>query len=117
LVMEAFNRYSWPGNIRELENLIERSYILEKSHTLTPETFPADLFTPNPQIAQVHFNATRTLAEVRRIGIENIERQYLKELLLHNKGRIDKSAENAGISTRQLHKLMCKYAIRKEEFK
>ncbi len=43
-VMEAFQEYSWPGNIRELENLIERAYILEKSSVLTPESFPSELF-------------------------------------------------------------------------
>jgi len=43
-VMEAFQDYSWPGNIRELENLIERAYILEKSSVLTPESFPSELF-------------------------------------------------------------------------
>ena len=39
-VMEAFRAYSWPGNIRELENLLERAYILETSEILTPENFP-----------------------------------------------------------------------------
>jgi DNA-binding NtrC family response regulator len=41
----------------------------------------------------------------------------LKELLTENKGRIKTSAEVAGISTRQLSKLMKKYGLRKEEFK
>ena len=34
----------WPGNIRELENLIERAYILETTSTLTPDSFPSELF-------------------------------------------------------------------------
>jgi DNA-binding NtrC family response regulator len=43
-VLEAFRNYSWPGNIRELENLMERAYILETSFVLTPESFPIELF-------------------------------------------------------------------------
>ena len=44
-VLEAFLAYSWPGNIRELENVLERAYILEKTSVLRPENFPAELFS------------------------------------------------------------------------
>lgn len=54
---------------------------------------------------------------MRHRGVEGIERHYLKELLTRNKGKIRDSAEKAGITTRQLHKLMKKHGIRKEEFK
>ncbi|MBU1163604.1 MAG: sigma-54 dependent transcriptional regulator [Proteobacteria bacterium] len=116
-VIDAFGKYSWPGNIREMENLIERAYILEKSSILTPESFPNELFTSNPFTIQVKPNISLSLAEVRRTDIEHTEKRYLKELLAVNKGRIKESAEVAGISTRQLHKLMKKYSITKEEFK
>jgi DNA-binding NtrC family response regulator len=117
-VLEAFARYSWPGNIRELENLIERACILETFSMLTPERFPREFFnfegadTQGPPV-----NASFTLAEVRRRGIENVERDYLRELLAVTKGKIQKTAEAAGVTSRQLNKLMNKYGIRKEEFK
>ncbi|MFH2067045.1 MAG: sigma-54-dependent Fis family transcriptional regulator [Pseudomonadota bacterium] len=117
VVLEALHAYEWPGNIRELENLIERAHILETSSTLTPESFPMEFFQNQPQIAQVNLSASKTLAEVRRAGIESIERQYLKEILSINKGRIAPSARDADISTRQLHKLLTKYGIKKVEFK
>jgi DNA-binding NtrC family response regulator len=117
LVMEAFQRYSWPGNIRELENLIERAYILESSSILTPESFPTELFEAEAPSVIIPTGSFLTLAEVRQKGIEDIERHYLKTLLANNKGKIKNSAAAAGISTRQLHKLMRKYGIRKEEFK
>jgi DNA-binding NtrC family response regulator len=116
-VMEALKRYDWPGNIRELENLIERSYILETRSTLTPDSFPGELFTGNEPVAQIALNPSQTLAEVRSRGIENIERQYLAEILTLNKGRINRAATHAGISTRQLHKLLTKYGIKKEDFR
>jgi DNA-binding NtrC family response regulator len=62
-------------------------------------------------------DASHTLAEVRRRGIEHIERQYLKELLTAKKGRIKDSAAHAGITTRQLHKLLTRYHIHKEDYK
>jgi len=116
-VMEAFQRYSWPGNIRELENLIERAYILEGSSILTPESFPTELVESEAPAAIIPTDSSLTLAEVRQKGIEDIERCYLKALLANNKGKIKNSAAAAGISARQLHKLMRKYGIRKEEFK
>ena len=116
-VMEAFEEYPWPGNIRELENLIERAYILETSSILTPESFPSELFTFDAPRARISLDTSLGLADVRRRGIENIERHYLKELLALHKGRISSTADAAGISTRQLSKLLTKYSIRKEEFK
>ena len=116
-VLEAFKDYSWPGNIRELENLMERAFILETSSLLTPESFPAELFEFSAPSATLPVDSSLPLTEVRKRGIENIERNYLKDLLTRNRGRIKDSALIAGITTRQLHKLMTKYGLRKEEFK
>jgi DNA-binding NtrC family response regulator len=116
-VMDAFKKYSWPGNIRELENLIERAYILENSDTLTPESFPTELLAFPAAVAPETSHNVPTLSEARQRSIELAERQYLREVLNLQRGRIDASARTAGISTRQLHKLMKKYCLRKEDFK
>jgi DNA-binding NtrC family response regulator len=115
-VMEAFRRYAWPGNIRELENLIERAHIVEQSLELTPESFPAELFSGG-STAQVHLNTTLPLAEVRQEAIESVERQYLKQLLAEHKGKIDVSALAAGLGVRQMRNLLTKYKIEKGEYK
>ncbi|MBN1848016.1 MAG: sigma-54-dependent Fis family transcriptional regulator [Deltaproteobacteria bacterium] len=116
-VLEAFQEYAWPGNIRELENLIERAYILETSSVLTPESFPSELFEQASVLATLPVDTSLTLAEARKKGIENIERNYLKDVLNRNRGKIKDSAQDAAITTRQLHKLMTRYGLRKEEFK
>ena len=116
-VMEALSKYSWPGNIRELENLIERAYILETSDELTPESFPNELFVSNANPVFIPTNEALTLTQVRQCGVEDIERNYLKKVLTRHKGKIAESAAVAGISTRQINKLMNKYGIRKEDFK
>ena len=117
VVIEAFTNYSWPGNIRELENLLERGYILENSSILTPESFPGEFFAPGDFSIIMPPDSSLPLAEVRRKCIEDIESRYLKEILARNNGRIGETAEAAGITTRQLHKLLTKYGIRKEKFK
>jgi DNA-binding NtrC family response regulator len=115
--MDALKRYPWPGNIRELENLVERAYILENSHVLMPESFPGELFQGDVPSASIVVDSSLKLAEVKRKGLEKIERNYLKELLTEHQGKINDSAATAGITTRQLHKLMAKHGLKKEAFK
>ncbi|MGD9018522.1 MAG: sigma-54 dependent transcriptional regulator [Desulfobacterales bacterium] len=117
IVLDALGAYEWPGNIRELENVIERAYILETSHTLSPESFPSDFFDDRDMPAELMISSEMTLAQTRCQGIQEIERQYLKGLLARHSGRINQSAAEAGITPRQLHKLMKKYGLQKEDFK
>ena len=116
-VLEALSQYEWPGNVRELENLIERAYILENSSLLTPEGFPRELFDHHGAPTIMSVDTTMPLAEARKLALEDFERHYIKDLVTRNRGRINTSAAEAGISTRQLHKLMSKYGIRKEHYK
>jgi DNA-binding NtrC family response regulator len=116
-VLESFQRYAWPGNIRELENLIERAYILETTSVLRPESFPSELFESAGFSPNEALNRSLSLGEARREGLESIERNYIRGQLLRNKGRIKDTAKASGITTRQLHKIMKKHNIRKEDFK
>ena len=112
-VAEAFKRYSWPGNIRELENLIERAYLLEKSSVLMPESFPGELFAFHPSKPNILPDVSCSLAEMKR----QITGSYLRNLLSFHKGRIQRSATAAGITSRQMHKLMKQHGIKKEDYK
>ena len=117
-VMDAFMRYDWPGNVREMENLIERAFILEQSHTLTPDSFPGELFGQDQAVAPMAApDLDRTLAAFRDHARDQAERVYLEEQLAANKGRIKDTAQRAGITTRQLHKLMTRHGLKKEDYK
>jgi DNA-binding NtrC family response regulator len=116
-VMSAFEQYTWPGNIRELENLIERAFILEKTEELTLDSLPQEFFVVCSPNIQNPIDPNRTLAEVRRQTVALIEKNYLAEILTLKYGKIGETALQAGISPRQLHKLMTRYGLRKEDFK
>jgi len=116
-VLKAFEKYPWPGNIRELENLVERAYLLEKSRILSHDSFPKDLFTSDPALPSILPDTNLVLSEVRRRGVEQVERYYLSELLKLYRGSIKNTSRHADITTRQLHKLMKRFGIRKEDFK
>ena len=100
-----------------MENLLERAYILETSDLLTPESFPAELFEKEVSSTVLSMDTDVSLSEARRKAVLCFEKQYLKELMLGNRGKINQSAQEAGISTRQLHKLMLKYGLRKGDLK
>ena len=116
--LKALQAYSWPGNVRELENLVERAYLLESSSVLTPESFPAQLFGHDGgSVSPVEVDVSLPLQAVRQRYVEQVERAYLVKQLERNRGRIKDTAEAAGVGVRQLHKLMTKYGLRKEDFR
>jgi len=116
-VLETFENYTWPGNIRELENLIERAFILEPSSVLSSESFPSELLVCDNSKPLLTIDISLTLTESRRRVIEQFEKSYLEDLLASKKGRIKDTAKAAGITPRQISKLMKRYGLKKEEFK
>ena len=117
IVVETLQRHSCPGNIREHENLVERAYTLEETDQLSPESFPIDLFRDEAPATILPLDTCLPLAETRKRAIDAFERQYLKDLLLRNHGRFKKTADEAGVTTRQIHNLFTRHQLRKEDFK
>jgi transcriptional regulator with GAF, ATPase, and Fis domain len=116
-VEQALRTYDWPGNIRELENLLERAFILEKGNYLGPGSFPPEMFNQECAIPALDSDSLPTLGSFRTKAVNQIELQYLVRLLTEHRGHIASSASTAGVSTRQLHKLMTKHGLKKEDFK
>ncbi len=116
-VVEAFAQYNWPGNIRELENVIERGCILATGMELQPRHMPEEIMGAAIQVPLSPADLNGSLADVRQRAVELVEREYLKQLLTLHRGRINESAAAAGIGVRQLHKLMQRYGIEKAAFK
>ncbi len=101
---KAFLRYPWPGNIRELKNLIERLVILCPSQVIPPEQLPAELLDNDYHANHVHshgFNIDDHLLAV--------ERQLVLEALENAQGKKSLAAELLGVSRhafkRKLQKL------------
>ena len=114
--LKILESYEWPGNIRELENLIERAFIIEETSVLTVSSLPVDLI-PRNYLRTAQVNIDNSLKSVRQRAMETAEKNYLIELLKEHRGKINDTAEAAGIGVRQLHKLMIKHQLRKEDFR
>jgi DNA-binding NtrC family response regulator len=116
-VMQALLAYRWPGNVRELENLLERAFILESTEMLSRGSFPEEIFGAGDAGGELSFRVEGTLAEVRARALAEVERSYIQRHLEAHRGRIDATAKAAGITPRQLHKLMTRHGLKKEDFK
>ncbi len=116
-VMDGLKAYHWPGNIRELENLMERAYILGKAPILRLDDFPDEISCRESMTSPLNIDTSRTLAEIRKDVVTEAEKTYLMKLLTDASGRLKPAAHVAGITTRQLHKLMKKHDLQKEAFK
>ena len=116
-VLQAFQDYAWPGNARELENVLERAHVLANGRLLNGDVIPPEIMAAASEEILTETQARRTLAAVRRVAVETAEQRYLTESLARHCGRIDATAAEAGITPRQLHKLLTRYGIKKESFK
>jgi DNA-binding NtrC family response regulator len=98
--LQALVRYRWPGNIRELENVLERAVIVAAGDTLTVRDLPADVGGPAAAIPSG--------AGV----IEAMERTLIEKVLEECGWNKSKAARRLGIGRRTLYSKAAKYGIR-----
>lgn len=103
------NRYHWPGNIRELENLLYREYLLSEGRTMRIEP-PKDLRPlapglPDSLVGELSYNRAKARA------LESFERGYLADLLDRAGGNISLAARFAGKERRSLGRLLKKHGL------
>jgi len=114
--MVSLASYNWPGNVRQLENVIERAITLNCHDSVVPvEDLPFDLRdgagVQRPKSAAPSYNLS--LKEL----LSQTERNYLIELLERTKGSVSKAAELASIDRTNLHKKLHKYNINAANFR
>jgi two-component system, NtrC family, response regulator AtoC len=115
-VKEIFESYSWPGNIREMENVIERSVALSKDNFITANELP-ESFRQGSKEKISSSDSEYTLAEVKQKITSNIERRYLLTLLEKYKGNVTKVSEEAGMTRRNIHRLLKNHGLDPEKFR
>ena len=94
--MRVLQRYPWPGNIRELRNVIERAVILSPGEFVEAEFLPADLSgAPPPSIQTVGLTPGMTVDEA--------ERRLIELTLEHTRDNKTRAAEILGVTVKTLH--------------
>ena len=100
--LQAFRHYPWPGNIRELENIIERGVIVCQGDVLTLQNLPAALQPRGEWLAA---------AAETELGLPELERQLITRTLERVAGQRREAAEILGISLDELNLKIRSYGL------
>jgi two-component system, NtrC family, response regulator len=101
---EALNQHPWPGNIRELKNVIERSVILEDSDTLTLETLPVE-------IKSATHNFQSSGKQLSAFDLASAEKIHIQKVLNYTKGNKTETAKLLNIALTTLYRKLEEYKI------
>jgi len=111
--MDLLLRHDWPGNIRELENVIERAVALEPTPTILPESLPPAIRGDAPRmVAGAPIEALPASGFDLEAHVKEIERGYIAEALKRAGGVQVKAAELLGMSFRSFRYYVKKYNLR-----
>ena len=113
-VRDMLLRHRWPGNIRELENLIERMMLMAKTPTITVDELPPEFQANLEQDTAGSADEDKThFKDFVRSHMENVEKQMIVKCLEEFEGNVTKAARQLGLSRKGLQLKMIKYSLRK----
>lgn len=107
--LAALENYPWPGNIRELQNVVERAVLLGKSEMISPADLPRDI--AGGSAITVSRVGNRTLKE----ALEEPERQIILDVLEANGWNRNATADSLGVNRTTLYKKMKKLGLEERQ--
>ncbi len=108
--LELLEAYPWAGNVRELQNVMERAVVLAEAEMINPVELPASLRLPQKAPAALVADHL-SLKKAKRQWLEAFEREYLVALLKKHQGNISQAAKTAGVDRKTIHRLIKRYRI------
>ncbi len=106
----ALTQYNWPGNIRELKNLIERMVIMTPEQIIEYEHLPASIKSA-PLNQETDISIGTISATSYRDAKELFEKQFLRQKLEENNWNISRTAEEIGLERSNLHRKIKSYGL------
>jgi DNA-binding NtrC family response regulator len=103
--IDALERHTWPGNIRELENVIQRAVILSGASWILPEHLGLSLETQTTRRPVTSFRALKAEA------VAAFERRFLEDTLAAHNGNISRAARSVSKNRRAFWELLRKYRL------
>ncbi|MCB9057040.1 MAG: sigma 54-interacting transcriptional regulator [Calditrichae bacterium] len=116
---EALNNYFWPGNIRELKNVIERAVIMCDSNTIELKDLPIKNGKTDtiPAENEIEMDISLGLMQLKEKKLSSYESKILKKYLELSSGNVSRAAESAKVPRRTFQRLLAKHHIDPSEFK
>ncbi len=115
--MDVLLNYSWPGNIRQLENAMERACVTTRDQIIRVENLPPDLLLPRPAASAPVIELDKPLAEYIETAVAQIESEYIRKALAKTNGHVSQCAQLCGLSRRSISVKMAQYQIDKTTIK
>jgi DNA-binding NtrC family response regulator len=115
--MAALLRYHWRGNVRELENAIERACVTSLNGQIHLETLPREVVQRQASSALTGVDLKRPLVELLKELGADLEQQYIRKALERSHGNVGLCAKLCGLSRRSVSAKIAEYRIDKTEFK
>ena len=118
--MKILLDYPWPGNVRQLENALERACITASNGVVRTTDLPPETVRPEQageKQSPFQVNLDRSLPEQLADIIAKFEDRYLRKALRKTRGHVGKCAKITGLSRRSVTDKIAHYTIDKEEFK
>ena len=112
-VLDQMLAYHWPGNIRELENILERAIVKSRGDSIDNVDLPA----PPQRILDLWYAGNGDREISLRQWLLNSEKDYLRSLLIKYKGSISATAKEAKVDNKTLYRKMRRHGLHKESFK
>jgi two-component system response regulator PilR (NtrC family) len=110
--MELLQLHEWPGNIRELENVMERAVALEPTPSILPDSLPLSIRGDAPRVPVTDVDGLPESGFDLEAHVKEIERGYIAEALKKAGGVQVKAAELLGMSFRSFRYYVKKYNLR-----
>jgi Nif-specific regulatory protein/two-component system response regulator HydG len=102
--------YEYPGNVRELEHLVQRACLLATGPQLDVDLFPAEVAAATPGGGIVFTELTNEeLKLAREEANDEVERTFLAALMKRHEGNVSKAARAAGLQRGYLQKLLARH--------
>jgi DNA-binding NtrC family response regulator len=115
--MQALLQYRWRGNVRELENVVERCCLTARGDAIRVEDLPPEVLAPAKTKSPFKVSTDRPLPEILRDAVAEIERQYICLALKKCRGNVGLCAKMSGLSRRSISSKLAEYKIDREAFK
>lgn len=134
--LEILSRYDFPGNVRELVNILRRTAALARGTIISAADLPPELATsgtpsggdsrtvdedagdsseetraPKQKGASLEIPAGLNFKDAKQYLLDSFEREYLENLLERHRFNVSSAAREAGIGRRHLHRLLDKYNV------
>ncbi len=100
-------RHPWPGNIRELQNTVERMRVLSGGNMITPQELPPSIRNPLAHKKELKFNEIPPV----EMSLEDLERLHILRCLEHFHGNKTRAAQSLKITIKTLYNKLHRYGI------